>query len=116
MDWQAPDMFEAVKHGNKPFSARVPALVVTRGKNYRRTGYAAVLHMPSREMKTRSLRSLAAFAGLFAILALAFASQTHAEERERLRVSTLFIGSSLMPFWLAQQGIFARHGIDVELI
>ena len=63
------------------------------------------------------MRSLAAFAGLFAILALAFAPQIHAEEREKLRVSTLFIGSSLMPFWIAQQqGIFARHGVDVELI
>jgi NitT/TauT family transport system substrate-binding protein len=73
--------------------------------------------MPIRDMKTKSLRSLTAFAGLFAILAFAFASQSQAQERERLRVSTLFIGSSLMPFWIAQQqGIFARHGVDVELI
>ena len=39
------------------------------------------------------------------------------QEREKLRVSTLFIGSSLVPFWIAQeQGIFARNGVDVELI
>jgi NitT/TauT family transport system substrate-binding protein len=39
------------------------------------------------------------------------------QEREKLRVSTLFIGSSLVPLWIAQeQGIFARNGVDVELI
>jgi NitT/TauT family transport system substrate-binding protein len=39
------------------------------------------------------------------------------QERDKLRVSTLFIGSSLVPFWIAQeQGIFARNGVDVELI
>jgi ABC-type nitrate/sulfonate/bicarbonate transport system substrate-binding protein len=32
-----------------------------------------------------------------------------AEEREKLRVSTLFIGSSLLPIWVAQErGMFAR--------
>jgi NitT/TauT family transport system substrate-binding protein len=41
----------------------------------------------------------------------------HSQEREKLRVSTLFIGSSLVPLWIAQeQGIFARNGVDVELI
>jgi NitT/TauT family transport system substrate-binding protein len=40
-----------------------------------------------------------------------------AQEREKLRVSTLFIGSSLVPFWIGQaQGIFAKYGIDLELI
>ena len=40
-----------------------------------------------------------------------------AQERARLRVSTLFIGSSLLPFWIAKdQGYFARAGVDVELI
>jgi ABC-type nitrate/sulfonate/bicarbonate transport system substrate-binding protein len=44
-------------------------------------------------------------------------SSAHAQEREKLRVSTLFIGSSLVPLWIAQeQGIFARNGLDVELI
>ena len=30
--WTGPDMFEAGDHGNKPFSIRVPALIITRGK------------------------------------------------------------------------------------
>ena len=39
------------------------------------------------------------------------------QERPRLRVSTLFIGSSLLPIWIAQeQGHFSRAGVDVELI
>ena len=33
MDWKEPIDFEAGNHGNKPFSIRIPALVVTRGKN-----------------------------------------------------------------------------------
>ena len=33
MDWQEPDMFEPVAHGNKPFGVRIPSLVVSRGKN-----------------------------------------------------------------------------------
>jgi flavin reductase (DIM6/NTAB) family NADH-FMN oxidoreductase RutF len=33
MDWKEPDMFEPVAHGNKPFGVRIPALVVSRGKN-----------------------------------------------------------------------------------
>ena|SRR2546422_2748383 len=39
------------------------------------------------------------------------------QNRERLRVSTLFIGASLLPLWVAQdRGYFARAGLDVELI
>jgi ABC-type nitrate/sulfonate/bicarbonate transport system substrate-binding protein len=39
------------------------------------------------------------------------------QERARLRVSTLFIGASLLPIWIAQeQGHFKSAGIDVELI
>ncbi len=39
------------------------------------------------------------------------------QNRERLRVSTLFIGSSLLPIWVAlDQGLFSRAGLDVELI
>ena len=35
----------------------------------------------------------------------------------RLRVSTLFIGASLLPIWIAQdQGHFKSAGVDVELI
>jgi NitT/TauT family transport system substrate-binding protein len=45
------------------------------------------------------------------------AAAPQAQEREKLRVSTLFIGSSLVPLWIGQeQGIFARNGVDVELI
>ncbi len=53
-----------------------------------------------------------------ALFVLGFApGAAESQERERLRVSTLFIGSSLVPFWIAQeQGIFARNGVDVELI
>jgi flavin reductase (DIM6/NTAB) family NADH-FMN oxidoreductase RutF len=32
-DWAAADEFESIAHANKPFSLRVPALVVTRGKD-----------------------------------------------------------------------------------
>ena len=52
------------------------------------------------------------------LFVLGFALEpAQSQEREKLRVSTLFIGSSLVPFWIAQeQGIFARNGVDVELI
>jgi ABC-type nitrate/sulfonate/bicarbonate transport system substrate-binding protein len=46
-----------------------------------------------------------------------WSSHLLSQERPRLRVSTLFIGSSLLPFWIAQdQGHFSRAGVDVELI
>lgn len=39
------------------------------------------------------------------------------QEREKLKVSTLFIGSSLLPLWVAkEESDFARRGLDVELI
>lgn len=48
---------------------------------------------------------------------LLFSPSAWAEKREPLRVSTLFIGSSLLPLWLAQdRGLFSRAGVDVELI
>ena len=66
---------------------------------------------------SRSRRPLTALISLVAILQLTAASDISAQERERIRVSTLFIGSSLVPFWIGQeQGIFAKHGIDLELI
>ena len=34
-DWRQPTEFETIGNANKPFSLRVPALVVTRGKNGR---------------------------------------------------------------------------------
>src|SRR5438552_1081067 len=53
---------------------------------------------------------------LLSILCFAL-DPAQSQEREKLRVSTLFIGSSLVPLWIAQeQGIFARNGVDVELI
>lgn len=47
MNWKDPDMFEAVNHGNKPFSVRVPALVVTRGKNDRLNFLTAMWFTPT---------------------------------------------------------------------
>jgi ABC-type nitrate/sulfonate/bicarbonate transport system substrate-binding protein len=64
-------------------------------------------------MKRKSIILTGFFAAFFFIVAYS----AHAQEREKLRVSTLFIGSSLVPFWIGQeQGIFAKYGIDVELI
>jgi flavin reductase (DIM6/NTAB) family NADH-FMN oxidoreductase RutF len=40
-------MFEAVSHGNKPFSARIPALVVTRGSNDRLNFLTAMWFTPT---------------------------------------------------------------------
>ena len=47
MNWQDPDMFEAVSHGNKPFSVRIPALVVTRGSNNRLNFLTAMWFTPT---------------------------------------------------------------------
>jgi len=57
--------------------------------------------------------------GLCCVISLLVDYRTvlRAQEREKLRVSTLFIGASLVPFWIGQeQGIFAKYGIDLELI
>ncbi len=36
---------------------------------------------------------------------------------EKMRVATLYIGSTMLPLWIAQEeGYFARRGLDVELI
>ena len=62
-------------------------------------------------------RNITILTFLFIALVSAGIFSVHAQEREKLRVSTLFIGSSLVPFWIGQeQGIFAKHGIDVEVI
>ena len=45
--WQEPDMFEAVNHGNKPFSIRIPSLVVTRGENDRLDFLTAMWFTPT---------------------------------------------------------------------
>ncbi len=47
MGWIDPDMFESGNHGNKPFSIRVPALVVTRGKNDRINFLTAMWFTPT---------------------------------------------------------------------
>jgi ABC-type nitrate/sulfonate/bicarbonate transport system substrate-binding protein len=40
-----------------------------------------------------------------------------ASAAERIRVATLYIGSSMLPLWMAKEdGDFARRGLDVELI
>lgn len=66
---------------------------------------------------SRLLRLLSGFVCLLTVLQLPLTSEIGGQERERIRVSTLFIGSSLVPFWIGQeQGIFAKHGIDLELI
>jgi flavin reductase (DIM6/NTAB) family NADH-FMN oxidoreductase RutF len=47
MKWQEPDMFESVNHGNKPFSIRIPSLVVTRGNNDRLNFLTAMWFTPT---------------------------------------------------------------------
>ena len=47
MSWQDPIDFEAGNHGNKPFSIRIPALVVTRGKNDRLNFLTAMWFTPT---------------------------------------------------------------------
>ena len=47
MNWKDPDMFEAGNHGNKPFSIRIPALVVTRGKSDRLNFLTAMWFTPT---------------------------------------------------------------------
>jgi len=47
MIWQDPVDFEAGNHGNKPFSIRIPSLVVTRGKNDRLNFLTAMWFTPT---------------------------------------------------------------------
>ncbi|HET8563668.1 MAG TPA: hypothetical protein VFM35_07350, partial [Candidatus Binatia bacterium] len=69
------------------------------------------------ERRLRKNDPLAALCCLIAFLFLLAAPRAWSQEKERFRVSTLFIGSSLLPLWVAQeQRIFARAGLDVELI
>jgi NitT/TauT family transport system substrate-binding protein len=66
-------------------------------------------------MKVKTARTLTLTA-VFLASVFSF-SQGWCQERARLRVSTLFIGSSLLPMWIAQdQGYFKNVGLDVELI
>jgi ABC-type nitrate/sulfonate/bicarbonate transport system substrate-binding protein len=69
------------------------------------------------EGKLSRLSGLGLLFCFFACLVLLIPTDGGAQERERLRVSTLFIGSSLLPLWVAQdQGMFTRAGLDVQLI
>jgi ABC-type nitrate/sulfonate/bicarbonate transport system substrate-binding protein len=66
-------------------------------------------------MRVRAIHLLACTALFMAFVLLS--TRGWCQERARLRVSTLFIGSSLLPIWIAQdQGYFRRAGVDVELI
>ena len=47
MNWQDSVDFEAGNHGNKPFSIRIPSLVVTRGKNERLNFLTAMWFTPT---------------------------------------------------------------------
>ena len=47
MNWNDPIDFEAGNHGNKPFSIRIPSLVVTRGKNDRLNFLTAMWFTPT---------------------------------------------------------------------
>jgi NitT/TauT family transport system substrate-binding protein len=58
-----------------------------------------------------SLRSLAALAVLLLFL------PARAPAADKLRVSHCYIGGAVMPLWVAREaGLFAREGLDVELI
>ncbi len=46
MDWKEADMFEPTEHGNKPFSVRVPSLVVSRGADGRLNFLTAMWFSP----------------------------------------------------------------------
>ncbi len=48
---------------------------------------------------------------------LILALPLNAAAAEKIRVATLYIGSSMLPLWMAkEEGDFARRGLDVELI
>jgi len=55
MNWQDPIDFVAGNHGNKPFSIRIPALVVTRGKNDRLNFLTAMWFTPTGAEPSRRL-------------------------------------------------------------
>ena len=68
-----------------------------------------------RIMKPKSIALI--FAAVLPLALVLWSALGWSQERARIRVSTLFIGSSLLPIWIAQdQGYFRRAGVDVELI
>jgi NitT/TauT family transport system substrate-binding protein len=64
-------------------------------------------------LKTSRSRTIA-----IALAALVFMVATGAARaQQKIRVATLYIGSSMLPLWIAKdEGEFARRGLDVELI
>ena len=66
-------------------------------------------------MKLKAARTLTLTA--FLLASVFSLTRGWCQERARLRVSTLFIGSSLLPMWIGQDlGYFKRAEVDVELI
>ncbi|MGH7817388.1 MAG: hypothetical protein ACREOR_08370, partial [Candidatus Binatia bacterium] len=55
MDWKEPDMFERVAHGNKPFTVRIPSLVVSRGKGDRINFLTAMWFTPTGSEPSRMI-------------------------------------------------------------
>lgn len=55
MDWGEPDMFEPGGHGNKPFSIRIPALLVSRGANGRCNFLTAMWFTPAGDEPSRMI-------------------------------------------------------------
>ncbi|MGE5538219.1 MAG: flavin reductase family protein [Gemmatimonas sp.] len=45
-EWVEPSMFETAEHGNKPFAVRIPALLVTRGRDGRLNFLTAMWFTP----------------------------------------------------------------------
>jgi len=58
MGWKEADMFESAEHGNKPFSVRVPALVVSRGAGDRINFLTAMWFTPTGFEPSRMIVSI----------------------------------------------------------
>jgi flavin reductase (DIM6/NTAB) family NADH-FMN oxidoreductase RutF len=58
VDWKEPEMFEPAKHGNKPFSVRIPALVVSRGAKDRLNFLTAMWFSPMGAEPSRMVVSI----------------------------------------------------------
>lgn len=59
-------------------------------------------------------RSRTSFRFICTVVAMTVLSATAGHAQEKLRVNTLFIGSSLVPFWIGQEErIFAKNGIEL---
>jgi flavin reductase (DIM6/NTAB) family NADH-FMN oxidoreductase RutF len=58
LDWKVPEMFETAKHGNKPFSVRIPSLVVSRGAKDRLNFLTAMWFSPMGTEPSRMVVSI----------------------------------------------------------